>query len=301
MIAFVLSGAGNRGPLEVGALRALLEAGIIPDLLVGTSAGAINASYLAAWGATVETTRKMEDLWASVESDDVYPQNLLEILWRVKSNAPSLFSGDGMRKVLARALPPGVKTFGQLKIKLYTTATDLRTSRLVLFGDKPEASLIDAVAASAAIPAIHPPINYGGMQLVDGGVLANVAASVAMDRGARTIYVINAGYGGEQIEAAEGVLEVVTHTINTMMAQSLLQDIDRARADATIDLHHIVVAGFGDLSFRDFSKTKQMVEFGYGRAQMYLTHPSPAAPAPAAAPVPLAPDVTEYVPPFMRE
>lgn len=300
MIAFVLSGAGNRGPLEVGALRALLEAGIVPELLVGTSAGAINACYLAAWGATVATTEKMEALWASVDSDDVYPQNLLEILWRVRSRAPSLYTSGGMRKVISRALPPGVTTFGQLELKLYTTATDLRTSRLVLFGDKPEARLVDAVAASAAIPAIHPPVDYDGMQLVDGGVVANVASSVAMDRGATTLYVINAGYGGEQIEPAEGVVEVLKHTLSTMMAQSLLQDLDRARADVSVDLHHIVVAGFGDLSFRDFSKTREMVAYGYERARAYLAHPAPAVPLPAAAPLPISPDVTEYVPPFMR-
>lgn len=202
MIAFVLSGAGNRGPLEVGALRALLEQGIVPDLMVGTSAGAINAGYLAVWGATIEATHNMEKMWAEVDAGDVYPENLLEIGWRIKTKANSIFTSTGMRRVLTRAFPPAVKTFGDLKLKLYTTATDLRSSRLILFGDDPKAPLLDAVMASAAIPAVHPPVNYQNLQLVDGGVVANVAASVAMDRGANVIYVINAGYGGELVEAA---------------------------------------------------------------------------------------------------
>ncbi len=302
MIAFVLSGAGNRGPLEVGALRALLEQGIVPDLLVGTSAGAINASYLAAWGATVETTQNMQKMWASVDAGDVYPENLIEILWRVKSKNNSVYSSSGMRRVVTKAFPPNVKHFGDLKIKLYTTATDLRSSRLILFGDDPQAPLVEAVLASAAIPAIHPPVAYQNLQLVDGGVVANVAASVAMDRGATVIYVINAGYAGGTIEAAEGVVEVLGNTLNTMMAQSLLADIDRARRDTAVDLHHIAVSGFQKLSFRDFSKTKEMVQFGYERAKAYLAAPAPQivalAPAPAAEPLP--PGVTEYVPPFMR-
>jgi NTE family protein len=303
MIAFVLSGAGNRGPLEVGALRALLEQGIIPDLMVGTSAGAINASYLAAWGATVETTRNMQKMWAEVSAGDVYPENILKILWRVTSKTNSLFSSSGMRRIVTKAFPPGVTTFGQLKIKLYTTATDLRSSRLVLFGDDAQAPLVDAVMASAAIPAIHPPVTYNELQLVDGGVVANVAASVAMDRGATVIYAINAGYGGEVIDPAEGVVEVLANTLNTVMAQSLLEDIDRAKRDTNVDMHHIAVNGFRGLSFRDFSKTEEMVQFGYDKAKAYLAAPAPfiVAPAEAAAPAaPLPQGVTEYVPPFMR-
>ena len=73
MLAFVLSGAGNRGPLEVGALRALIEAGHQPDLLVGTSAGAINAAYLAAWGVSLETVDRMADLRRWVTAEIVYP------------------------------------------------------------------------------------------------------------------------------------------------------------------------------------------------------------------------------------
>jgi NTE family protein len=304
MIAFVLSGAGNRGPLEVGALRALLEQGITPDLVVGTSAGAINAGYLAAWGATVAATHNMQKMWAEVDTDDVYGENLLEILWRVKSKQNSLFSSNGMRRILTRAFPAEVKTFGQVKIKLYTTATDLRSSRLILFGDDPQAPLLDAVMASAAVPGIHPPVNYQNLQLVDGGVVANVAASVAMDRGATSVYVINAGYGGEIINPAQGVIEVLANTLNTMMAQSLLADIDRARRDTRIDLHHIVVAGFRGISFRDFSQGQAMVDYGYEKAKAYLAAPAPqiVAPAGAEAPpaAPLPPGVTEYVPPFMR-
>ncbi|MBK8051330.1 MAG: patatin-like phospholipase family protein [Anaerolineales bacterium] len=299
MIAFVLSGAGNRGPLEVGALRALIEAGIKPDFLVGTSAGSINSGYLAAWGATVETTHQMEKMWQGVDAGDIYPENIVQVVWRVRTNANSLYSSTGMRDVLRKALPPGVTTFGQLKVKLYTTATDLRSSRLYLFGDDPKAPLIDAILASASVPGIHPPVSYNGLQLVDGGVVANVATSVAMDRGANQIYVINAGYGGEEIKAAEGVMEVLLHTLNTMLAQSLLEDIDRAKQDTKIDMHHINVNGFSGISFRDFNKTKEMVALGYQRASAYLANPAPLDVAPADV-APTVEGVTEYVPPFMR-
>nr|HMN29444.1 patatin-like phospholipase family protein [Caldilineaceae bacterium] len=195
--AFVLSGAGNRGPLEVGALSALLEKGIRPDLIVGTSAGAINALYLAAHGADDPAiTDQMAALWRQADADSIYPGNPVSVAWRFATRADSLYSSDGIRRLIVSALPPGVTMFGQLKIPLYTTATDLISSRLFLFGDDPSAPLVIAALASASVPVIHPPVIYNELQLVDGGVVANVPASVAMNKGATEIYAINAGYGG---------------------------------------------------------------------------------------------------------
>lgn len=99
------------------------------------------------------------------------------------------------------------------------------------------------------------------------------------------------------------MIEVLGGTLNTMLSQSLLTDIDRARRDPNVDLHHIVVAGFNNLSFRDFGKTKEMVQYGYDRAKQYLAAPAPAIAAPpaAAAPVESLPEgVTEYMPPYLR-
>lgn len=304
MLAFVLSGAGNRGPLEVGALRALFEEGLTPDFMVGTSAGALNASYIAAHGATVEATEALADIWREVDARDVYPEHLFQIAWRVTSKEPSLFSNKGMRKLITEAMPPGVETFDDLQIPLYVTATDLISSRLFLFGDDKSAPLVDAVLASASVPAIHPPVEYANLQLVDGGVVANVAASVAMDKGADVIYAINASYGGGTFPPAKGVLEVVGRSINTMVAQSLLQDIERAKADHEVDLYHLHVEAFQSLSFRDFSKTEEMLEVGYQKAKAWLAAPTPpfdvqpsATPAPAGEQVDAA---MEYTPPYLR-
>jgi len=300
MIAFVLSGAGNRGPLQVGAVRALLEADIIPDMIVGTSAGALNGGVLAAYGPSVAVTEQMEELWATAKADEVYPEGIIEILWRLKSKANSLFTGDGMRRLLARSMPPGVSTFGHCKTPLYTTATDLRTNRLYVFGDKPDAPLLDALQASASIPAIHPPVNYAGAQLVDGGVVANVPVSVAVDRGATTLYVINAGYNEEIMAPAQGVLEVLMRTLSVMLSQNIIQDIARAKADDTIDMHHIPVRVDKDLSFFDFSYTKQMVALGYAAAKNYLAAPAPMiSMMPGAAPAPEIPGATPFTPPYL--
>ena len=305
MLAFVLSGAGNRGPLEVGALQALLEKGIVPDLVVGTSAGAINVAYLAAHGATQATVTAMGKLWSDVTTDTIYPENVLEIVWRLRSRSPSLYSNSGMRALLEGALP---KTFKECQLPLFLTSTDLTTHRLFMWGNDVSAPLVDAVLASASVPGIHPPVTYKDLALVDGGVVANVAASVAIDQKATTIYVINAGYGGGKVAAPKGVLNVLGLTLSTMLSQSLLQDIDRAKQDPNVDLYHIHLPQFSDISFRDFRKGDEMIAAGYASTKAYLAAPPPAfVPAPAGAPAPAASPygesvggAQEYIPPYDR-
>lgn len=304
MIAIVLSGAGARGPLQVGALRALLAAGVRPDFVVGTSAGAVNGVLLAARGFTEEALVEMQQLWSQVSASTVYPGSILQLAWRVLRGEDSLYPNDGLRKLVDAGLPAGVKTFGDLKLPLYITAVDLISSRLFLFGEDGRAPLADAVVASAAIPGIHPPVMYHGLQLVDGGVLANVAASVAMEKGATQIWALNAGFSGDEQPRARGVVEVLNNTVTTMMAQSLLEDIARAQADDKIDLHHLILRPSKPVGFRDFSQAELLVADGYAGAQAYLAAPRPHAPAPRRM---LrgdlgehAPGVREFVPPYWQ-
>jgi NTE family protein len=301
--AFVLSGAGNRGPLEVGALRALAEAGLQPDLIVGTSAGAINGAYVACHGVSPETVDTMADLWRSVDTKAIYPGNVAAIAWRLVQGADSLFSSAGMRRIIEDNLPAGVTTFEDLLIPLFVTAVDLISARLFLFGDEGRASLIDAVVASASVPGIHPPVLYQGLQLVDGGVLANVPASIAMERGATEIYAINAGYGGARTGPVRGIQEVLEQTINTMISQSLLLDLEQAAANEDVNLHYIHVTAFEDLSFHDFSRSEEMIAVGYETAKAYLAEPRPRWVRPQLSPA--WPGITvdgarEYVPPHLR-
>ncbi|MCS7352370.1 MAG: patatin-like phospholipase family protein, partial [Anaerolineae bacterium] len=184
--AFVLSGGGNRGPLQVGALKALLERGIEPDFLVGTSAGAINAVAFAI-DPTSDGVERLAAAWRRVRRADIYPGHLFTALWRLLTHQDSLFDGSGLRRVLQAHLPPGVRTFGDLRRPCYVTAADLRTQRLILFGEDPSAPLLEAVLASASVPVIHPPVRFRNMQLVDGGVVAAVPITmitIAIEKGA---------------------------------------------------------------------------------------------------------------------
>ncbi len=273
--AFVLSGGGNRGPLQVGALAALLERGIVPDMMVGTWAGSLNSGFMAAKGPVLVTIPDLLDAWRGATGKVVYPGNVFTIAGRLIDGADGLFPTEGMRKLISDNLPPGVTTFGQLKIPCYLTAVDLRSKRLFLFGEDPESSVLDGMMASSVIPILQPPLDYHGLQLVDGGVLAEVPCSIAMDKGATKIYAINVGSGEEIQEPAKGIFNILTRTLESWLMQSFFLDLKRAEADPAIELHHIHITALKDLAFNDFTRTDEQFEAGKQAAAAYLDNPTP--------------------------
>lgn len=302
--AIVMSGGGIRGPLQVGALESLFEHGIKPDMVAGTSAGSLNAGFLAAMGADLSAIPALKKAWKSASKDKVYPGKLLSVLGRVLDGAEGFFPIDGMRKLIEQNLPKGVTTFGQCKVACYLTAVDLCSARLFLFGEDPDALLVDGMMASSVIPVLQPPLYYHGLQLVDGGVLAELPASVVMDKGATTIYAINVGRGEEIKAPAKGIFEIFLRTLDTFVAESVFTDFKRAEADPAVDLHHIHISELAELPFDDFDHIDEMFEVGKRVTDAYLDNPAPkrVAVPEAAAETSLAavPGARQYIPPYRR-
>lgn len=274
MIAFVLSGGGNRGALEVGALQALLGHGIRPDMLVGTSAGAMNAAFVAADPSLVGALT-LGGLWKSLRRSDVFPGNPLTMAWRVLTGQDGLMSSARLRDLVVRNLPPGVTRFGDLRARLYTTAADLNTATLYLFGDDPTTLIVDAVMASASLPITFPPYVYHGAQLVDGGIVANVPIEIAMSKGAAEIYAIDLGYSGEPVPDAHGVFQIAQRMLTTLIYQQLLDDLAEAAEDESVTLHHIRIPAFHGISMWDFGHAEDMIRAGKEITEAYLANPQP--------------------------
>ena len=275
MISFVLSGGGARGALQAGALQGLLEAGVAPDFFVGTSVGALNSLFLASRGMSVETARTLHQVWLKVRRRDVFPGSTLTAALRYLQGQDSLFSGAALRTFMSKQLPSRTITFGDLQAPCYFTAADLRTKRLYLFGEYPTFPCLDAAIASASIPVMHPPVAYQHLQLVDGGIIENVPADIAMEKGATSIYVLNVGYGGQRLAPAKGIIDIFSRVIGVMMVQSLFPDLEQAKQDPAIELHHIHLNAFQDISILDFSRSRQMLEAGLQAARAYLRSPAP--------------------------
>jgi predicted acylesterase/phospholipase RssA len=202
--AFVLSGGGARGALQVGAVRALLEAGIAPDVLIGTSIGAWNAAVLARFPFE-EALERMTEAWRQSqpaqillgrESGSSMPPHqaltgvlMLSAIRRVTQGYPSLYSDSGQKRLIADLLD-GV-TFEELRLPLRVIASDLVYAQHKIFSSGPVAP---AVLASSAIPGIFPPVQIGASVYVDGGALDNTNLELALKLGARRIFLLDVGY-----------------------------------------------------------------------------------------------------------
>ncbi len=109
--AFVLSGGANLGPIQVGALRALLEHNIRPDIVVGCSAGALNAGYFAQ-DISLAQVERLGQVWRSVKTRDIYPEHRVGALWRLLSGQDSFFSNRNFYAFLQRQGVTPAQTFG---------------------------------------------------------------------------------------------------------------------------------------------------------------------------------------------
>ena len=208
--------------------------------------------------------------------------------------------GDHRCRLVEEHLPPGVTTFGQLKFPCYLTSVDLITRKLFLFGEDPNGSLADGMLASSYIPVLQPPLQYHGRQLVDGGVLAVVPSSVAMDMGANVIYAVNLGSGEEVNDPAKGMVNIFLRTLDTWLSASLFQDLKRATQDPNIELHHIQIQDFHDLPFNDFEHIEEQFAAGKAAMDRYLDNPVPLDVRPINEPLEEIPGAREYRPAWLR-
>ncbi|HDN80519.1 MAG: hypothetical protein DRI61_03855 [Chloroflexi bacterium] len=273
-VAFVLSGGGNRGALEVGALQALFEHGITPDILVGTSAGAMNAAFIAI-NPTLEGAYELGSLWKGIRKEDVYSGNWFTMAWRFLTGKDSLFSSENVRRLVEKYIPPDKRKFGDLDVQLYITSANINTSTLYLFGEDPEGSIVDAVMSSTALPLVFPPVEYNGWQYVDGGVVANVPIEIAIEKGAKEIYAIDVSYAGQIRLNIHGIINIGRRCITVMLYQHLLEDLEEAAENPDVTLHHIRITAYAEIDPYDFSKSAEMIAEGKRITEEYLKSPRP--------------------------
>lgn len=280
-IAFVLSGGANRGPLEIGALQSLVARNIRADLVVGTSAGALNGVYYAA-RPTVTGMQELANIWINATVNDAFPgANNLSMAWRAITGKDSLIDGAALRRTVQRSLPPGATVFGDLQIPFYAVTADILSATTIVFGDEPDTPLLEPVLASASFPIVLPPVEYDGFQLSDGGVTAVVPIEVALQRGATELYVIDLEPPTAKSDPVRGVLPIAMQTLTTSLREQLLDDLrDVIKAGAT--LHHINITAFPDLPLFDFTQTASLINAGRIAMDTYLNAPKPNTVRPLA-------------------
>src|ERR671918_556266 len=185
-VAFVLSGGGPLGALQVGAIKAMFERGIVPELVVGTSVGALNAAFIA-FDPTAEGSIKLESIWKALAKDDLFPPSRFRAPWtRFLMRGDRIFENSGIRRIILGGL--GDVRFEDARIPLAVIGADLETGEERVFTS---GAVIPALLASTALPGVYPPVLIDGRQYIDGGVANNVPVAPALAMGASTVYVLD--------------------------------------------------------------------------------------------------------------
>src|SRR5215469_14013844 len=170
--AFVLAGGAALGAMQAGMVHALYERGIAPDLLIGTSAGALNAAFLASRPATVATAQELAAVWRGLRRSDILPLRPATLLGCLAGRRVHLIPGRALRRLAVRHLQ--FDRLEQAAIPLHLVAFDLLAGTEVRLSDGPP---IDAVLAATAIPGVLPPVPWRGRLLADGGIADNTPVS----------------------------------------------------------------------------------------------------------------------------
>jgi NTE family protein len=268
--AFVLAGGASLGAIEAGMLQALYEHGKKADRFVGTSAGALNAGFAATHPQTVDAALELQRAWRDTGRRDAFPFSPLTSLKAGLGLSNHLFPNRGLRRIVERRLD-GLDRLEDAGTTLGVVVTDLLAGKDQLLVNGPA---LPALLASAAIPAVYPPVEIEGRPYVDGGVTDNTPISKAVKLGADTIYVLPTGLSTTLAEPPKRVLQMAVDAFNLLLHARLHHDICAFR-----DKVHLIVLPPPEpimVMPTDFEHADELIEGGYRQADEALHDADPA-------------------------
>jgi NTE family protein len=219
--AFVLSGGAALGAIQVGMLRALYERGIEPDLIVGTSVGAVNGSFIASRPFTPATAEGLAEVWHRIGRGQVFPLNPLAGFLGFFGARRHLVPERGLRDLLVEHLE--FDLLEQARVPFHVITTDVLNGSEVRLSRGPT---LDAVMASAAIPGIFPPVDWGHRHLMDGGIANHAPLSDALELGAERVYVLSTGIACDLTEPPHGALGMLLHSMSLLLMRRLQVEVE---------------------------------------------------------------------------
>jgi NTE family protein len=230
--AFVLSGGASLGAMQVGMLEALYEQGITPDFLVGTSVGALNAAFVASRPQSPQTATELGRVWRELQRQDVFPLSMSALLGGVCGRRDHLVPDRELRRLIRRYIH--FDDLADATIPLHLVAFDLIEGRELLLSEGPA---VEAIAASASIPGIFPPVAMGEQRLIDGGVVNNTPISHAVELGAERIYILPTQEPHSRpARVPTGALDAAIQGLHVLVCCRLEADVARYSAEAELIL-----------------------------------------------------------------
>ena len=249
--AFVLAGGGSLGAIQVGMLRELVAHGLKPDLVVGSSVGALNGAYFAG-DPTAAGVARMESIWRALRRQEVFPVSVRRLIGMLFASA-SLVDSGSLRALIVRHLP--YQSLETAAVPMHVVATDVLTGASVQLSSGPAA---DAILASCAIPAAFPPVRIGNDYLVDGAIASNTPIITAVELGATRILVLPTGFACSLKKPPATALGNALQALNLLIARQLVRDLvqlsGRVEVLTVPPLCPIAISPY------DFSRAHELIE-----------------------------------------
>ena len=278
--AFVLGGGGVLGAVEVGMLRALFERGIGPDLVLGTSVGALNGA-LVARDPSLAVIDRLVELWRRAgETRDVYGDRPLRSMRRAMSTRTHIYSAGPLKARLREEL--GDVTFEELPVRFQVCAASIERAAEHWFDSGPVA---DAVVASAAVPGLLPPARVGDEHFLDGGIVNSIPLGRAVQLGATRVFVLQVGRIDRPLTPPTKPWEVARVSFEIARRHRFAREL--AELPAGVEAYVLPTAGTSSrddsiFAYRDFSRVQAKIDATYDACVAYLGSafetPRPSAP-----------------------
>jgi NTE family protein len=264
--AIVLGGGGVFGATQVGMLRALLESGFRPDMVIGTSVGALNGAAIAA-NPTTTGVEILADLWSSLGQTGMFTETVLARASTLARYRTHLYSPAPLRTQLASHLPA---TFEDLRIPFQCVAASIERAVAHWFS---AGDLIDAVMASCAVPGLLPPVVINGEHFLDGGLVHSIPVGRALALGAREIYVLHVGRIEQPLAAPRSLWDVCLISFEVARRHRFVEEMAGLPPDVRV---HVLPSGeekmpLVSMRYRHAKAAAARIQRGYEAAAEYLS------------------------------
>ena len=217
------------GAAEVGMLQALLERGITPDLVVGSSVGALNGVAVAA-DPTAAAVERLCATWSQLHAKDIFTSSYVGQISNLVRHGTYLHRNDGLRKLIDEAAP-GAR-IEDLPVAFQCVAASIETASAHWFSEGP---VVDAVLASCAVPGLLAPVLIGGQHFMDGGLVRSVPVGRAVDLGARRVFVLHVGRIEQPLRVPRRPWDVALVAFEITRRHQLSDDL--ARVPEGVEIH----------------------------------------------------------------
>lgn len=249
--AFVFAGGGSFGAIQVGMLQSLAAHGIVADMVVGSSVGALNGAFYAG-DPTLGGVERLATIWRGLQRRDVFPiswRTVLGFLWR----RDFLIPHDGIRKLIEDHIP--YRNLQDAKLPVHIVTTDIISGDSIVLS---EGSTAEAIVASTAIPGAFSPIHYKDYYLADGAISSNTPIRVAVKKGAKRLIILPTGHACAAQAPPVGAVANALHALTLLISRQLVSELEGLGPD----IHYFVVPPLCPLvgSPYDFSRTADHID-----------------------------------------